>query len=141
MLVCLNWSNIRFESDSSSFEITFEMRKNAEFRQGSKVHVATTKAEVCPLKLLRLLQSRCVDSIEDHFIFRGLNSCLVAKNPAKTSPMLSAIKYGKYMRYLSLWFGGVLGLSPKEFKNQYESQSDRIGCASSASNAGIPVEL
>jgi hypothetical protein len=55
--------------------------------------------------------------------------------------MVLAIKYPQYMRYLSLWFGGILGLTPVEFKSQYGSQSGRIGSASAASNAGIPVEL
>ncbi len=45
------------------------------------------------------------------------------------------------MRFLSLWSGGVLGLSPEDVRNQYGSQSGRIGYASAASNAGIPVEL
>ena len=51
------------------------------------------------------------------------------------------IKYAQYMRYLSLWFGGMLGLTPEEFKGQYGSQSGRICSGSAASNAGIPVEL
>ena len=45
------------------------------------------------------------------------------------------------MRYLSLWFEGILGLTREEFKGQYGSQSSRIGSASAASNVGIPVEL
>jgi hypothetical protein len=45
------------------------------------------------------------------------------------------------MRYLSLWFGGILALNPEEFKSQYGSRSGRIGYASAACNAGIPVEL
>ncbi len=65
----------------------------------------------------------------------------MAKNPGKTSPMVMAIKYAQYMRYLSLWFGGILGLTPEECKGQYGSQSGRIGSASAASNACIPVEL
>ena len=55
--------------------------------------------------------------------------------------MVQAIKYEQYMRYLSLWFGGIVGLTPEEFKNQYGSQSGRIDSASTASNANIPVEL
>jgi hypothetical protein len=35
----LKLKNIEFESDSCSFEIAFEIRKNAEFRQGNKVIV------------------------------------------------------------------------------------------------------
>ena len=64
----------------------------------------------------------------------------MAKNPGNTTPMVM-IKYAQYMRYLSLWFGGILGLTPEEFISQYGSQSGRIGFASAASNAGIPVEL
>ena len=75
------------------------------------------------------------------FIFRGFNDRLVTENPGKTAPMVIAIKYAQYMRYLSLLFGGILGLTPEEFKGQYGSQSGRMGFASAASNAGIPVEL
>ena len=53
----LKWRSIKFESDSSCFEITFEFRKNAQFRQGIKVIVAATNDKVCPLKILRALQS------------------------------------------------------------------------------------
>ena len=45
------------------------------------------------------------------------------------------------MRYLSLWFCGVLGPSIEECKSQYGSNSYRIGSASATSNARIPVEL
>jgi hypothetical protein len=55
--------------------------------------------------------------------------------------MLATIKYAQYMRYFSLWFGGILGLTLEDCKNQYGSQSTRIDSASVASNAGIPVEL
>jgi len=89
---------------------------------------------------LRALQSVSNPDEED-FIFRGFNGRLIAKNPGKTSPLVLAIKYPQYMRYLSLWFGGILGFTPEEFKAQYGSQSGRIGAASAASNAGIPVEL
>ncbi len=53
--------------------------------------------------------------------------------------MLTAIEYDQYMCYFPLWFGGVLGLSPEEFKNQYGSQSSRIGSAFVTYNAGIHV--
>jgi hypothetical protein len=136
----LKWKNRKFESDSSSFEITFEIGKNAQFRQGNKVIVSVTNDVDCPLKLLLAL--RCVSNREDDdLIFRGFNGRLVAKNPGKTTPMVMAIKCQQYMRYLSLWLRGILGLTPEEFKSQYGSQSGRIGSASAASNAGIPVEL
>jgi hypothetical protein len=82
----------------------------------------------------------CQNPEGDDFIFRSFNGRLVAKNPGKTTPMVMAIKYAQYMRYLSLWFGGILGLTPEEFK-VHGSQSGRIDSASATSNAGIPVEL
>ena len=50
----LKWRNIRFVEDGSGFEITFEKRKNAQYRQGNKVLVASCpNAVVCPMRLLR----------------------------------------------------------------------------------------
>jgi len=136
----LKWKNIKFESDSNFFEITFEIRKNAQFRQGNKLIVSATNDVVCLLHVLRALQS-VSNSEGDGFIFRYFNGRLVAKKPGKTTPIVIAIKHVRYMRDLSLLFGGILGLTPEEFKGQYGSQSSRIGSASAASNAGIPVEL
>ncbi len=45
------------------------------------------------------------------------------------------------MRYLSLLFRSVMDLSSEEFRSQYGSQSSKICCASTTSDAGIPVEL
>ncbi len=39
------------------------------------------------------------------------------------------------------WFRGILGLSAEKFKARHGYRSGRIGSASAASNAGIPVEL
>jgi hypothetical protein len=56
--------------------------------------------------------------------------------------LVQAIKYEQYMRYLSLWFGGIRALTPEELKHQYgRSQSSRIGSPSAASNVNTPVEL
>ena len=77
----LRWRNIRFESDGSSFEITFEKGKNAQFRQVNKVVPSAAKpdASVCPALLhLRSLQSCYLrHETEDNFVFRGFNGCLV----------------------------------------------------------------
>jgi hypothetical protein len=48
----LNWGNVKFESDLSSFEFTFERRENSQFRQDNKVTVAATKDIIFALKLL-----------------------------------------------------------------------------------------
>ena len=48
----LRWrNNIWFELNFGSFEITFERKKKAHFRQGYKATVAFCNALVCPLKL------------------------------------------------------------------------------------------
>ena len=137
----LVWSNIRFELDGSAFEITFSKRKNSQYRQGSKVIVsAAPAAAVCPLRLLQQLRAYTGASPEG-FVFRGFDGKLVAKSPGRTLPGKDFISYSQFARFLSLWFGGVLGCSAAEFKAQFGTQSGRSGGASAASNAGVPLEL
>jgi hypothetical protein len=45
------------------------------------------------------------------FIFCGFNGRLVAKNPHETKTFKFTIKCDQYMRYVSFWFDGILGLS------------------------------
>ena len=137
----LRWSNILFEVDGSAFEITFMRRKNSQFRQGNKVIVsAAPKGAVCPLRLLQQLRAYTGDT-QESFVFRGFNGRLVARSPGKTLPGKEFISYDQFSRFLSLWFGGVLGCSAAEFKLRFGTQSGRSGGASAASNAGIPLEL
>ena len=56
-------------------------------------------------------------------------------------PGESRIAYAQLSRYMSLWFGSILGLSPAEFRKQFGTQSGRSGGASAASNAGVAWEL
>jgi hypothetical protein len=80
----LKWGNIKFESDLSSSEITFEIRKNSQFRQGNMVLVLATKDDICPLKLLLKLKDMDPNSVYDSSpIFCGFHGRLVAKNPQK----------------------------------------------------------
>jgi hypothetical protein len=82
----LLWRNVRFEEDKSAFEITFDKRKNAQYRQGNKVLVASSPlSAVCPVRLLRELQIYTGGS-EDLYIFRGFNGRLVGKSPRTTAP-------------------------------------------------------
>jgi integrase len=82
--VCrLKWGNIKFESNLSSFEISFEIRKKSQFRQGNKVLVAATKDAICPLKLLIKLKDLDVNNTPSSPIFCGFNGRLIAKNPQK----------------------------------------------------------
>jgi hypothetical protein len=117
----LKWEHIHFESDLSSFTITFERRKKSQFRQGNKVTVAVTNDIGCPLKLLLKLRHFDVNATPSSPIFCGFYGRLVIKSPKKTIPSALPIKYDQYVRYLSLLFGELLGISTQEFKTQYGS--------------------
>jgi len=67
----LKWGNVHFESELSSFVITFETRKNFQFRQGNKVTVAATNNIICPLKLLLKLKHSDVNATSNGSIFCG----------------------------------------------------------------------
>ena len=137
----LQWRHFTFDTGGRFVEITFDRRKNSQFRQGNTVTVAAApQGDVCPIRLLRALQVM-VGTDPASVVFRGFNGRLVAKNPGRTTPFASRITYGQYHRYLSQWFGGVLGLTPVEFRAQFGTQSGRSGGASAASNAGIALEL
>ena len=137
----LRWRNVRFVPDGSGFEITFEKRKNAQYRQGNKVLVASCPdAVVCPMRLLRQLRAFTGGS-EDLFVFRGFNGRVVAKNPGSTAPGPEKISYDQMLRFMSLWFSGVLGTSVALFRKQFATQSGRSGSASAAANAGVSAEL
>jgi integrase len=137
----LQWRNVRFVEDGSGFEITFDKRKNAQFRQGNKVLVAANpSATVCPLRMLRELRIFTGGS-EDLFIFRGFNGRLVAKRPGSTAPGPDKITYDQFFRYLGQWFSGVRGVSTAVFRKQFATQSNRSGGASAALNAGVSDEL
>ncbi len=137
----LCWRNVKFDPDGSCFHLSFETRKNAEFRQGNRVTVvASTSWDVCPFKLLEMLYVHTGRN-EDAFVFRGFNGRLVKKSPERTSPGNACITYAQFSTFLALWFRGVPGIAPAEFQSRYGSRSGRSGGASSASNAGIPLEL
>jgi hypothetical protein len=66
-------SNIRFESDGSGFEINFDKRKKAQFRQGNKLLVTSSPfAAVYPMRLMRELQMSTGGAVDVH-VFRGFN--------------------------------------------------------------------
>ncbi len=95
---------------------------------------------MCPVRLLRELE-KLVESDPESSVFRGFNGRLVAKSTSKTQPFVEKIKYDQFLRYLSLWFSGVLGTSPKEFRKHFGTQSSRSGGASAAANAVVVVEF
>jgi hypothetical protein len=137
----LLWRNARFEEDGSGYELSFDRRKNAQYRQGNKVLVASSPlSAVCPVRLLRELQIY-TGGFEDLHIFRGFSGRLVAKSPRTTAPWPKKITYEKFHRFMSLWFNGVMDVSVAAFRKQFATLSGRSGGASAASNGGIPAEL
>ncbi len=83
----------------------------------------------------------CTRGDGDDFFFRGFNGRFVLTSPERTASGPSAISYAQFSKYLALWFGASLGLSPTEFTAVYGTQSGRSGAASAASDAGVAVEL
>ncbi len=137
----LRWRNIKFDNGYSCFHIEFEKRKNDEYGQGNRVTVAAAPdGLVCPFKLLRR-RMMVARGDADAFIFRGFNGRFVLTRPEKTAPGPSFISYAQFSKYLALWFGASLGLTPKEFPIVYGSQSGRSGAASAVANDGVPMEL
>ncbi len=102
----LMWRNIRFEADGSAFEITFDTRKNSQFRQGNKVLVSVFPlAIVCPVRLLQRLRLY-TGGAEGLYVVRGINGKLVSKSPGNTALGPKQITYDQLLRYLSsvgLW--------------------------------------
>ncbi len=109
----LNWGIANFESVLSSLAITFEIRKNSQFRQGNKITAVSTNDNICPLKLLLKLELGDVYATSKT-LFWGFNGRLVAKSPKKTAPSKLPIKYDQYVRYLSLYiiWRGTWDLNP-----------------------------
>jgi hypothetical protein len=86
--------------DGSGFENSFVKRKNAQFRQGNKISVASSPlAVVYPVRLLLLVLRIFTGGSEDLHVFRGFNGWLVAKSPEKTVPGPDRITYVKYLGF------------------------------------------
>ena len=67
----LLWRNVRFEADGSGYELSFDTRKNAQYRQGYMVLVANSLlSAVYPIRLLRKLQIYTGESEDMHITFR-----------------------------------------------------------------------
>ncbi len=138
----LNWDNIQFESYLSSFETTFEGRKNYQFRQGNKVTVATTKNIICPLQLLLQLKNIHVNATPDSPIF--LNSWSPCIKISLKILFLLTYQLNMINMSVTYHFGSaksLVFLHKQDFKSQYSSQSGRSGSASATSNADIPLHL
>ncbi len=53
----LRWRNVQFEPGGISFHLSFEKRKNVQFKQWNRVIVVVvTCSPVCPLKLLEMMR-------------------------------------------------------------------------------------
>ena len=138
--VSLRISSVVFDADSKSVTLSFVKRKNDQYRQGSKVTVSSSGDNCCcPVALLQRLCTWTRSSSSD-LLFQGFDGSLVRRSPECSMPIGSAITYPQFRRYLSQWFGPVLGLSPGAFLKEFGSQSGRSGGASAAANAGIPWE-
>ena len=75
--------NIRFVEDRSAYELTFDKRKNAHYRQGNKVMVVSAPLGVIrPVRPMLAFREHAGGS-EDLFVFRGFVGLLVSKTPGR----------------------------------------------------------
>ena len=77
--------------------------------------------------------------MDSAFVFP--NSSLAAAEAGST-PLRweSTLAYSAYRGALGTWFGDALGLDVEEFMAAYGTKSGRAGGATTASNAGVPLE-
>ena len=93
-----------------------------------------------PCEITTELENYTGGSGELH-VFRGFIGKLAAKSPRNTAPGPKKITYDQFLRYLSLWLSGVMGVSVEAFRKQFSTQSGRSGGASAAANSDVPAEL
>ena len=74
-------------------------------------------------------------------MFCGFDGILVAKNLRATAPGSKKITYDQFLRFLSLWFSGVMGVSAPAFRKQLPRNPEGAVAASAASNAAVLAEL
>ncbi len=65
----LNWGNVEFAPDLRFLVITFEIRKNSQFRQGNKVTVVATNDIIYHLQLLLKLNNGDVNHLPSSPIY------------------------------------------------------------------------
>ena len=87
---------------------------------------ALPNAAVCPVRMLQRLRVY-TGGAEELYVFRGFNVRLVNKRPGNTAPGPMKITYDQLLRYWSLWFSSVLGVSVEDFRNQLATLSGRSG--------------
>ncbi len=80
----------------------------------------TVTVSAIPHGVVRFVQLLCelqklVGINLESLIYRGFNGPLVAKSPRKTIPLDTPVNYEQFLRYLSLWFSGVIGSFSTEF--------------------------
>ena len=116
----LRWRNIRFVGDGSGIEISE--------CSGMPTEVATTVAG-----LYRWVGRRARRM--------GVQRASSREEPGKDFAGARANSYDQMLRFVSLWFSGVLGPSVAMFNKQFATKSGWSGSASAAANSGVPVEL
>ncbi len=97
---------------------------------------ALPSVAVFPVRILQRLRVY-TGGAEGLYVFRGFNGRLVSKSLGNTAPGPTKITYDQLLRYLSLWFSGVMGVSVKAFRKQFATQSRRSGGASAAANSDV----
>jgi hypothetical protein len=122
-LVATRPVDLSFSSNDGSVTIEFPKRKNDRYRHGSRATIVASGSDViCLVRLVRRLLVASVPSGVP-LLFQGFEDRLVRRAASETRPTGVMLKFSQYRRYLSIWFGPLLGLSPEEFLEKYGSHS------------------
>ena len=138
-LTFLSWQHVNFNAPGT-LTLSFPKRKNDQFSAGSSVLLPDDPTIVPNVPtLLRQWHAISRPASDNAFVFP--NSSLAAAEAGST-PLRweSTLSYSAYRGALGAWFGDAFGLNVEELLAAYGTKSDRAGGATSASNAGVPLE-
>ena len=122
--------------------VSFEKRKNDQFREGSQVVVPSREDALDLVSLMASWKARSPANSADDFVFLNFPFNANSRNLDAPVHTRQAIAYGQYRKALSIWMPVHVGVqNASEFLKLYGTKSGRAGGATAACNAGVPDAL
>jgi hypothetical protein len=137
-LQSIRWEQVDL-SEGDQMVVSFEKRKNDQFREGSKVVVPCRDDALDLVSLMASWKERSPAGKEDDFVFLNFPFNANSRNLDAPVHTRQAISYGQYRKALSIWMPAHVGVqNASEFLKLYGTKSGRAGGATAACNAGVP---
>ena len=141
-LQSLRWDQIDLSDDEDQMVVSFERRKNDQFREGSQVVVPNRDDALDLVTLMASWRQRSPAGKGDDFVFLNFPFTANSRNLDAPVHTRQAITYGQYRKALSIWMPAHVGVqNASEFLKLYGTKSGRAGGATAACNAGVPDAL